>query len=309
MSIALVVAIALALDYLFKEPSQYHPLTGFGNYADKLEKQFNQKEERLAKGILAWCLAVLPVVAIFAWLEDVLAESYFMQGLIAAIVLYISIGWQSLLDHAQAVIKPLSNGDLDGARKAVSMIVSRDADELDEQGIAKAATESILENGADAIFGSIFWFCLFGIPGVVLYRLSNTLDAMWGYRNQRYRQFGWAAARIDDVLNFFPACLSAIGYAIAGDASSALKHWRLQAFRWKSFNAGTVMAAGAGALNVTLGGDEIYHGKVQKRPLLGPEQDHSEYKPSAKSLRGACHLVNRSLMIWFLAIVLIEALL
>ena len=309
MSIALVVAIALALDYFLKEPQHYHPLVGFGQLADKLERKFNQKSERKLKGIAAWGIAVVPLVFMGWWLETALQESPKLQGIVAAVIVYFSIGWQSLLEHARAVFKPLLSDDLGAARLAVSKIVSRDVDQLDEQGVAKAAIESVLENGADAILAAIFWFCLFGIPGVILYRLSNTLDAMWGYKNDRYVEYGWAAARIDDVLNVIPACLTALSYAIVGDTRSAFEHWKRQSMRWKSFSAGSVMSAGAGAIKATLGGDDIYHGKLQKRPLLGPEEDHAEFKPTADKLNTACELVNGSLVVWFLAIVIVETLL
>ena len=309
MSIALIVAIALALDYFLKEPEKYHPLVGFGMIADRLEGRLNQNSEKTIRGVVAWCIAVIPLVFLGWWLEGALQDFPKIQGIVAAVVVYFSIGWQSLLEHARAVIKPLLADDLDAARVSVSRIVSRDVDELDEQGVAKAATESVLENGADAILAAIFWFCLLGIPGVILYRLSNTLDAMWGYKNERFMDFGWAAARIDDVLNIIPACLTALSYALIGDTRSAFECWRRQAFGWKSYSAGTVMAAGAGAINTTLGGDDIYHGKLQKRPLLGPEADNIEFKPTAEKLNTACELVNGSLVVWFLAMVFVETLL
>ena len=200
-------------------------------------------------------------------LVDILALNIWFETLIGAAVLYLGIGWQSLLSHGRAIAAPLGQGDMDGARQAVSMIVSRDTSELDETAIATAATESVLENGADAIFAAIFWFCLFGVPGVVLYRMSNTLDAMWGYKNRRYLKFGWAAARADDVLNFIPARLTALSYCLAGKMSAGFKAWKRQRGNWKSPNAGLVMSSGAAAIGVKLGGGAVYHGKWQDRPV------------------------------------------
>jgi adenosylcobinamide-phosphate synthase len=213
----------------------------------------------------------------------------------------VAIGWQSLLQHAMNIARPLLKNNMVEARQAVSMIVSRDAQSLDEEGIAKAATESVLENGADAIFSAVFWFLVAGIPGVVLYRLSNTLDAMWGYKNSQFLHFGWWAARTDDVLNFIPARLTALSYALVGHTKIALKCWRLQGMNWKSPNAGPVMAAGAGALNVTLGGAAQYHSQLQFRPGLGPDESQSQ-AVDASSIVKACGLVNRALILWLCVI-------
>ncbi len=195
------------------------------------------------------------------------------------------------------IATPLINGDLVKARLSVSMIVSRDTSSLDEKGIATAATESVLENGGDAIFSALFWFLIFGVPGVVMYRLSNTLDAMWGYKSARLLHFGWCAARIDDVLNFIPARLTALSYALVGNTKLAIQCWRRQGLNWKSPNAGPVMAAGAGALNVSLGGAAQYHSQMQHRPDLGPS-DILAKQATGKSIVNACRLVNRAILIW-----------
>ncbi|MEY8246789.1 MAG: adenosylcobinamide-phosphate synthase CbiB [Bermanella sp.] len=304
----LILLLAFLLDFLLVEAKRFHPLVGFGNLAQALEKKFNVravgKWRGRLMGVLAWLLAVVPLTLGFFMLEVYLRPYSIAYVLVASVTLYVAIGWQSLLQHAMNIARPLQKNDMSGARAAVSLIVSRDAQALDEAGIAKAATESVLENGADAIFSALFWFLLAGIPGVVLYRLCNTLDAMWGYKNPRFLHFGWCAARMDDVLNFIPARLTALSYALVGHTKIALRCWRLQGMNWKSPNAGPVMAAGAGALNVSLGGSAQYHSQLQQRPDLGPASGQAQ-AVTASSIVQACALVNRALVLWIMLLAFI----
>ena len=155
-----------------------------------------------------------------------------------------------------------------------------------------------MENGCDAVFGALFWFVLAWGSGVVLYRLANTLDAMWGYKTPRYRDFGWAAARLDDLLNWVPARLTALSYvAVGAKPALAWRCWREQAPRWKSPNAGPVMAAGAGALGLALGGQARYHGEWSARPALG-----EGLAPRAGDIGRAVALLRRALLLWLAAI-------
>lgn len=314
MTFTLIISVLLAflLDYLLGEAKRFHPLVGFGNWASWLEKKFNVKAihppVNKLLGVLAWLLAVLPITILFLviqeWLDNTVGEGHWLHIVFSALVLYLAIGWKSLLQHAMNIATPLINGDLVKARLGVSMIVSRDTNSLDEKGIATAATESVLENGGDAIFSALFWFLILGVPGVVMYRLSNTLDAMWGYKNARFLHFGWCAARIDDVLNFIPARLTALSYALVGNTRLAINCWRQQGLNWKSPNAGPVMAAGAGALNVSLGGAAQYHSKMQHRPPLGPQANTGNQTSmvNGHSIVQACALVNRAVLLWMLVL-------
>lgn len=304
------VLLALLLDFIFAEPRRYHPLVGFGNWAIAIERRLNKSERTLSKnfsiglGVVAVIVAIMPWVVIASWLEQQLDDLWWAQCVISGIILYSAIGWQSLRQHGLAIARPLRVGDLEQAQRALAMIVSRDTDHLDEQQIAKAATESMLENGADAIFSAIFWFCLLGIPGVILYRLSNTLDAMWGYKNARFLYFGRFAARLDDALNYIPARLTALAYSMVGGRRLALKCWQQQAGVWKSPNAGPVMAAGAGAINVSLGGMAVYRGKPEQRPLLGPDEN-PQTSATERHIRLSLALIDRSLIVWVVTIALL----
>ncbi len=268
----------------------------------KIIQRLSQKQ----KGILAVFLAITPFVFIAGLVTFLLNDSGLLMTVFASVVLYAAIGYRSLIEHADRIRLPLSRNKLPEARKAVGMIVSRDTENLEESDIAKAATESVLENGADAIFAAIFWFCLLGVPGVILYRLSNTLDAMWGYKNTRFKQFGWAAARLDDVLNFVPARLTALSYALVGETTQAIKCWQQQGFSWKSPNAGPVMSAGAGAINVSLGGAAQYHNEIQQRQNLGPSENDGGDAPQAGSIAKACELLKKSIILWCLVIVVVD---
>ncbi len=291
MTLALMAA-ALLLDRLLGEPRRWHPLVRFGNLVQRLEARLNRTGAGRGAGLWAWMLAVLPLSL------AVLALSLLPRvgWVVELLVLYLAIGLRSLAEHAQAVVQALRLGDLSLARERVGYIVSRQTAELDETGVARATTESVLENGSDAVFAALFWFVLLGGFGVVLYRLANTLDAMWGYRNERFLHFGWAAARIDDVLNYLPARLVALTYALCGNTRLALRCWREQAPQWDSPNAGPVMAAGAGALGVSLGGAAVYHGEVHKRPALGEGP-----APGALDVQRALHLVRKGVVLWLLA--------
>ena len=291
-SMPLAALVAVLLDRLFGEAQRFHPLVGFGHLVAIIENRLNRRA-RLS-GIFSWKIAVLPATGLAIMLRP---SAPFV---IDALLLYFALGAQSLAEHAEAVAKPLREGRLDEARQRVGWIVSRETSQLDESGIAKAGVESVLENGNDAIFGTLFWFALLGGPGALLFRLAITLDAMWGYRTERFNHFGWAAARIDDGLNWLPARLTALTYALLGKTRNALACWRTQAPGWESPNAGPVMSAGAGSLGVLLGGAAIYHGEVEIRPPLGAGP-----APVAADLGRAIALIRHSLWLWLAVLFLI----
>lgn len=285
---ALFLPPALALDAWLGEPRHLHPLIGFGRLAQALEDRL--WGDAIWRGALALVTLILPLTLI-----TLLIDRWPWSPVWDLLLLYLAIGWRSLAEHAGRVRDALAQGDLARARQAVGYLVSRDTADLDEAAIAKATVESVLENGNDALFGALFWFLVAGAPGVLVYRLTNTLDAMWGYRTQRYRRFGWAAARLDDALNWAPARLTALSYALAGHFPQALACWRQQGPAWKSPNAGPVMAAGAGSLGVLLGGPAPYHGLLQDRPPLGAGPP-----ANTQDIDRALALIGRALMLWVL---------
>jgi len=300
----LQILVAVFLDTLLGEPKRYHPLAGFGWYANKIEMLFYGSEalsptQRQFRGVLAWLITVLP----FVLLAGLLIQMHVaLTMVLEALVLYFALGNQSLQQHAQAVMNALFRGELQQARYQIQMMVSRDTQQMQEEEISRATIESVLENGNDAIFGALFWFILFGAPGVLLFRLANTVDAMWGYKNHRYHSFGWFAARVDDVLNWAPARLTALSYAFIGKTKQAFVCWQTQANQWKGVNPGVVIATGAGALGITLGGVARYHGQQVSRPELG-----RGVKPSALDIKRSLQLVQKSLYIWLIVIFILGA--
>jgi adenosylcobinamide-phosphate synthase len=187
---ALLLVGGVALDLLLGEVRRWHPLVGFGMLAGGIERAFNRR--RYMQGILGWMLAVLPVVALAAAVIALLdrLSGPWLAGFAHAVLLYVCLGLRSLREHALPIERALLRGELADARALTARIVSRDTAQADEADLAKAAAESTLENGNDAVFGTLFWFLLAGGPGAVLFRLANTLDAMWGYRTPRFERFG-----------------------------------------------------------------------------------------------------------------------
>lgn len=306
MLLTLSVLIALIIDLLVGEPQRWHPLVGFGNAANWLENKLNNFHSKhrffsQLSGLFAWALLILPVVVLLWLLEQNLQQVLEPQPILnivtGVVCLTFALGTKSLTQHARAVSKALKKSDITLARKKIAMIVSRDTSSSDEKAINCATIESVLENGSDAIFAAIFWFVVLGAPGVILYRLANTLDAMWGYKTERFTYFGWAAARIDDGLNWLPARLTALSYALAGNTKTAWSCWQKQAKFWHGINPGVVMASGAGALNVRLGGSATYHGQHVERPELGCDKE-----PQVTDIDRAINLVYKSIIIWLLVI-------
>lgn len=302
--ITLSIIAALSLDSLFGEARRFHPLAGFGKLVSALEKLLRTSSasrlQPFFAGLAGWLILTVPPVGLCYVLVTTVAG--WPAFVLNALVLYFCLGYRSLGEHARAILAPLLAGDLPAARRKLSYIVSRDTGHLDSAGVSRAAVESVLENGNDAVFASIFWFAVAGAPGALLHRLANTLDARWGYRNGEYRYFGKAAARLDDLLNWIPARLCALGYALTGAFLPAVECWRQQAPAAASPNAGPVMAAGAGALEIELGGPARYRGEPDARPILGCGKT-----AAPGDIDRALHLLFRALLLWLAAVAIVDA--
>lgn len=297
---------ALLLDAFLGEPKRAHPLVSFGRRALRLEARLRDRDdfEPHAKryGLIAWLLLCLIPVAVLALILAVLPG--WLASLLGIAVLYFCIGLNSLGRHARKVESALKNNDIEAARLAVGEIVSRDCEQMTEPEIIAATVESILENTNDAVIASLFWFLVLGPVGSLLHRLANTLDAMWGYRNPRYQAFGYWSAKLDDALNALPAGVTVLAFAIAGDWKRSLHCSREQGGLTDSPNAGRVMAAGAGALGVRLGGPAVYDGRVLDKPVLGEGAP-----PARHHIADALALVRRAVVILLVLVVVLNGIL
>lgn len=294
--IACVLFVAFCLDNVLGETRRFHPLIGFGNLVYKLEKVLNHSnnqdnnstitntKQRLI-GTCAWLMLTLPLPICYYFLRG----EHWSFWLLDAFMLYLAIGYRSLVEHAAQIAKPLAAGDMQQARHFCGYIVSRDTSKLTEADIARATTESVLENGHDAVIASLVWYAIGGIPLVILHRLANTLDAMWGYKNPRFLHFGWCAARMDDLLGWPTAKISSLLYALQGNMFLALKNAYQQGRKYKSLNGGWCMASGATTLNFSIGGRGIYHGKEIETVTLGqgPQVQSKDITRSLKLVRNA----------------------
>tara|TARA_R110001583_G_scaffold188860_3_gene351337 strand:- start:25722 stop:26654 length:933 start_codon:yes stop_codon:yes gene_type:complete len=273
MIVSFTLICALLLDILFGEARRFHPLIVFGHCAKKLQKQLNHgsKKNRFVAGIIAWILLVLPVPLFYYWLQSFLP--YYIVLVMDIYIVYWAVALNSLNQHALQIYRPLVKKDLKKAQHYCAYIVSRETSELDAQAISRATTESILENGHDAVTATLIYFVIGGAPLVIIHRLSNTLDAMWGYRTEQYDYFGKFSARMDDILGFVSGKITALLFACVGFFNgrtvNAIINAYQQSKQYKSHNGGWVMASGATVLNVRLGGKSHYFGKTVFSPQLG----------------------------------------
>lgn len=256
-------------------------MAGFGSAVAALESV--TYADRRAAGLVHEALAVGAVVGLGAAVRR--------GGVVAtAAATWTVLGGRSLARTGRRMADRLARGDLDGARALLPSLCGRDPQALDADGLARAALESIAENTSDAAVAPMVWGAVAGVPGLLGYRAVNTLDAMIGYRNERYRHFGWAAARVDDAANLIPARVTGLLTAvlapsIGGRPAAALAAWRRDAAGHPSPNAGVVEASMAGALGVRLGGRTEYPHGVEMRPVLGDGQ-----APTVHDLRRAVRL-------------------
>ncbi|MDC5696187.1 cobalamin biosynthesis protein [Intrasporangium calvum] len=276
------LALGFVADRLLGDPRRWHPVAGFGTLAGHLEKRTYAAGR--APGVAHVALLVGSTAALGLMAERVTRRSPVAHAAATAAATWAVLGGRSLVREGDVISGQLSSGDLAAARLRLRNLVGRDTTRLDPDGIARACVESVAENTSDAVVAPLLWGGALGVPGLLAYRAVNTLDAMVGHRTPRYREFGWAAARLDDVANWVPARFAAgaalTSAALDGDsvavsrARDAIRH---DAPAHPSPNGGVVEAAFAGVLGVTLGGTNVYEGRAEDRGSLGAGPSPAAY--------------------------------
>jgi adenosylcobinamide-phosphate synthase len=279
-----IVIAALAFDALIGDPDWLwrrpgHPVAWIGALIGVLDRGLNREDrsqqQRKTAGIAGTAVMVVLSAAVGVLVQTTVQQLP-MGNLAVALIASIFIAQRSLYQHVARVRSAFAEGGLAGARKAVAMIVGRDPEQLDQAGICRAAIESCAENFSDGVVAPVFWLALLGLPGLIAYKTINTADSMIGHRSERHESFGWAAARLDDLVNLVPARLSALLLAsvapIAGGAvSTSLRVVRRDASKHRSPNAGWPESAMAGALGVALAGPRRYATHMVDDPFLNDE--------------------------------------
>ena len=266
------LACGVAADLLFGDPRWMpHPIVGVGNLAAWMERVWRRGSLPLrVAGVGAWC-GVLAVTCGIVWASTRLLPAPYVD----IYWIYSFLAVRSLDDHAMAVVRPLRDGNLIAAREAVGRIVGRDVDGLDDRGVTRAMIETVAENLSDGVIAPLFWLVLGGPVAMAAYKAINTMDSMFGHKNERYFEFGWCAAGMDDLANLVPARLTAILIWLVAAVwpgmsfTSSVRYTRRDAHRQPSPNSGYPEAAAAGALGVRLGGVNVYRGVRSEKAYLG----------------------------------------
>ncbi len=297
-----LMAAALILDALIGDPDWLyrrvpHPVVWMGFALGKLDRAFNREAAGNSARFIAGMAGLVILLAVFgsaAYMLDRVLSRSLVGMCVLALLASTLLAQRSLYDHVRAVARPLAAGDLAAARSALSRIVGRDVANLDSSAICRAAIESLAENLSDGVVAPLFWGCVLGFPGIVLYKAINTADSMIGHRTPRHLHFGRAAARLDDAVNLIPARLTGLLIAIVRLSANALRRTIADAGKHRSPNAGWPEAAMAGALDIRLSGPRAYHGQWTNEPWvneLGAMPDVGDLDRALRVMVRVCALL------------------
>jgi len=295
---------ALLLDAAVGDPDWLwrrlpHPVVWIGRIISAFDRALNRadrtRKQRRTRGLVTLCALVFGGGAL-GWLLQALFAALPYGAALTVLVTAVFLAQNSLYTHVMAVAKGLTEDGLQGGRTAVAMIVGRDPEHLDEAGVSRAAIESCAENFSDGVVAPAFWFAVLGLPGLFIYKAVNTADSMIGHRTEKYRDFGWAAARFDDLINLPASRLSGLFIALAaplarGSIIKSVKTIGADARKHRSPNAGWPEAAMAGALDLALAGPRVYPGYTVDDPFMNGagrrQADAGDIVRALKVLMGA----------------------
>ncbi|MFI6919952.1 cobalamin biosynthesis protein [Nonomuraea spiralis] len=279
------LALGVALDQVLGDPrSSAHPVALFGRAAAKLEKSSYGDTRWRGVAHVGICVGGATALGVLAQNSG----DRTVRTAVTALATWAVLGGTTLAREGTHMAEALEQGDLRRARARLPHLCGRDPSQLEAPELARATVESLAENTSDAVVAPLFWGAVAGVPGLLAYRAVNTLDAMIGHHSPRYERFGWAAARLDDVANYVPARVTGLlTAALAPAPAKTLRVLRRDGHRHPSPNAGRCEAAFAGALGVTLGGTNVYGGRVEHRPTMGDGP-----KPDVKDIRRAARLTH-----------------
>jgi len=288
--ILLAVLFAVALDRFIPDRQGIKPFAWYRDWAESIEERFNGGKR--THGLGAVLLATIPIVAAVALARYILGElGWVLRFAFDVFVLYLCLDVYRLGRTANGVADALMAGDLQEANDSLRELTGKSASELNEATIARATVEGVLKQGNSLVVSPIFWFIVLGPFGAVLQRLSSILDMLWGHRYERFAEFGWAAARFDDVLGWIPARITALSYALMGSFEDALHCWRKRMGVWSDINSGPLLASGFGAMH------------IQTCDMAADMREYEEHGvdmvvPDASHIQRVVALVWRVLLLW-----------
>lgn len=281
----LPLILAWGLDLLLGDPTWLaHPVVWFGKIISFFEKKFNKGSDRKIKGGIISIFLVVAVFALVWWIIDLTSDLLWLNIAVRTILIFYCLAGTTLIKEVREVFKAVGTS-LELGRKQVARIVGRDTHNLDSHEIKTAALETLAENLSDGVVAPLFWFAILGVPGMMAYKMINTLDSMIGYKNERYREFGMVAAKIDDAANFFPSRITAFLMIVCSAKISRFRFVRKYGRCHASPNSGYPEAALAGILDCRFGGSHDYFGETVYKPYIGEKHRDFSLDDAAIAVR------------------------
>lgn len=305
------LTIGFILDLLIGDPNNpFHPVRGIGLLASKLETIFRKllKNSLKIAGFIVWMITIILTFAITYGIIFVCMKINKYLGIIVqGIIIYFCISAKGLVVEGYKVIKYLNEGNIEKSRKQLSYIVGRDTESLDSKGITRAVIETIAENMSDGVIAPILFAGIFGAAGSMAYKAVNTMDSMFGYKNEKYIKFGYFPAKLDDLFNYIPARVTGIliiisSFFLKRDYKNSFKIYKRDRYNHTSPNSAHPEAAMAGALDIQLGGANYYFGKIVEKPVIGDKIKEIEINDVKKT----AEILYLSAVMGFILMVIIK---